>query len=162
VLDGSEPKGDHYYWRTEFVSDLDDELLATVRELAAECPIPRAQIGLLHLGGALNDRAADDGAVGNRDARYACGVIGAWGSDEADEDAFRDWVRAAGERCRRFSTGNYINFQSADEGEHRIRESYGANFARLAALKARYDPDNCFRSNRNIAAAAGEGPEASK
>ena len=57
VLDGSEPKGDHYYWRTEFVSELDDELLATVRELAAECPIPRAQIGLLHLGGALNERA---------------------------------------------------------------------------------------------------------
>ena len=104
VLDGSEPKGDHYYWRTEFVAALDDELLATVRELAAECPIPRAQIGLLHLGGALNERADDDGAVGNRDARYACGVIGAWDPDEPDEDAFRDWVRAAGERCRRFST----------------------------------------------------------
>ena len=162
VLDGSEPKGDHYYWRTEFVAALDDELLATVRELAAECPIPRAQIGLLHLGGALNERADDDGAVGNRDARYACGVIGAWDPDEPDEDAFRDWVRAAGERCRRFSTGNYINFQSADEGEGRIRESYGANFGRLAALKARYDPENRFRSNRNIAPAAGEGPGASK
>ena len=162
VLDGSEPKGDHYYWRTEFVAALDDELLATVRELAAECPIPRAQIGLLHLGGALNERADDDGAVGNRDAQYACGVIGAWDPDEPDEDAFRDWVRAAGERCRRFSTGNYINFQSADEGEGRIRESYGANFGRLAALKARYDPENRFRSNRNIAPAAGEGPEASK
>ena len=43
---------------------------------------------------------------------------------------------------RRFSTGNYINFQSADEGEGRIRESYGASFGRLAALKARYDPEN--------------------
>ena len=50
-LDGSEPKGDHYYWRTEFVSELDDELLATVRELAADCPIPRAQVGLLHRAG---------------------------------------------------------------------------------------------------------------
>ena len=89
-------------------------------------------------------------------------MIGAWEPDEPDEDAFKDWVRDAGERCRRFSTGNYINFQSADETEDRIRESYGANFVRLAALKARYDPENRFRSNRNIAPAAGERAGASK
>ena len=50
-LDATEPKGDHYYWKTGYASELGDELLATLRELAATCPIPRAQLGILHVGG---------------------------------------------------------------------------------------------------------------
>ena len=51
---------------------LDDELLATCwRELAAECPTRGRRSVLRHLGGALNERADDEGAVGNRDAQYA-------------------------------------------------------------------------------------------
>ena len=75
-LDAAEPKGNHYYWKTEYVAELSDRLLSTWRDLAAACPIPEAQLGILHLGGALNEHDGDDGAVGTRDARYACGVIG--------------------------------------------------------------------------------------
>jgi FAD/FMN-containing dehydrogenase len=151
LLDATEPKGDHYYWRTEYVSELSEELLATLRELGADCPIPRAFLGLLHLDGALNERAGDDGVVGNRDARYVAGAIGIWERDEPRGAEFQDWVRAAGERIRPFSTGgSYINFQAADEGDDRIRASYGPNFERLLEVKRRYDPDNLFRSNRNI------------
>src|SRR6185369_2401773 len=64
-LDATEPKGEHYYWRTVYAAELSDGLLANQRELAAGCPIPDAQVGLLHIGGALNERAADDGVVGN-------------------------------------------------------------------------------------------------
>jgi FAD/FMN-containing dehydrogenase len=61
-------------------------------------------------------------------------------------------VREAWGRFRPFSTGgNYINFQTADEGEDRIRETYGANFDRLLEIKRAYDPQNLFRVNRNIA-----------
>jgi hypothetical protein len=78
-------------------------------------------------------------------------VLGMWEPGEPQEDAFKAWVRSAGERLRRFSTGgNYVNFQTADEGEARIRASYGANFERLVRAKRRYDPENLFRSNRNI------------
>ena len=151
LLDATEPKGEHYYWRTEYLSELSDGLLANQRELAATCPIPAAQIGLLHVGGALNEHAADDGAVGNRDARYVCGVIGAWSPGEPRGDEFRRWVRAAGERIRPYSTGaSYINFQTGDEDSARIRASYGANYDRLVAIKRRYDPENVFRSNRNV------------
>ena len=150
-LDDTEPKGHHYYWRSDYLAELSDDLLAAMRELFAACPIPGAELGLLHLGGALNDRASDDGAVGNRDARFVIGTTGMWEPGEPEADAFREWVRDAGERLRPFSTGgSYINFQTADEGEQRVRATYGANFERLAAIKEAYDPGNLFRSNRNV------------
>src|SRR5687768_13424276 len=73
-LDATEPKGDHYYWKAGYVDELRDDFFGVWQELGAKCPIPRAQLGLLHLGGALNERAPDDGVVGNRDARYVCGA----------------------------------------------------------------------------------------
>jgi FAD/FMN-containing dehydrogenase len=150
-LDDTEPKGAHYYWRTEYVAELTDDLLALTRELAGECPIPNAEVGFLHLGGALNERSADDGAVGNRDARFAYGVIGGWEPGEPEAASYAQWVRDAGERVRPHSTGgNYVNFQTADEDDTRVRASYGANYDRLAAIKRRYDPGNLFRSNRNV------------
>jgi FAD/FMN-containing dehydrogenase/pimeloyl-ACP methyl ester carboxylesterase len=150
-LDATEPKGRHYYWRTEYAAALSDDVLATWRDLAAECPIPDAEMGVLHIGGALNERAEDDGAVGNRDARYALGAIGMWDPGDPRAGEYPDWVRAAGRRMRPFSTGgNYVNFQTADEGEERIRAAYRDNYDRLAAIKRAYDPHNLFRSNRNV------------
>lgn len=79
------------------------------------------------------------------------GVKGMWARDEAGVDTFRQWVRDAWTQLRPFSTGRtYINFQTADEGEERIRDTYGVNFDRLVEVKKAYDPDNVFRSNRNI------------
>ena len=150
MLDALEPKGDHYYWKTEFVAELGDELMSLWPELAAACPIPRAQLGILHVAGALNERADDDGAVGNRDAHWVLGAVGVWEPGAARADGFPDWIRKAWQRFRPFSSGNYINFQTADEGDERIRASYGANFERLVALKSEYDPANLFRSNRNV------------
>jgi hypothetical protein len=150
-LDATEPKGHHYYWKTEYLAELSDDLLSTTRDLFAECPIPEADLGFLHLGGALNERHRDDGAVGNRDARFAIGVKGMWEPNEPNADPFRRWVRDAWKRIRPFSTGgNYINFQTADEDEGRVRATYGANFDRLVVVKKTYDPDNLFRVNRNI------------
>ena len=74
-----------------------------------------------------------------------------WEPGETNADGFRQWVRDACERLRPFSTGRtYVNFQSADEGEERVRASYGDNYDRLVDVKRRYDPENLFRSNRNI------------
>lgn len=150
-LDDGEPKGMHYYWRTEYLDELGDELLATVRDLFADCAIPGAEVGFLHLGGAIAEHAGDDGAVGNRDARFAVGANGMWDPGEPDAERFRHWVRAAGTRLRAYSTGgNYVNFQTADEDDDRVRAMYGANYDRLVEIKRAYDPDNLFRSNRNV------------
>jgi FAD/FMN-containing dehydrogenase/pimeloyl-ACP methyl ester carboxylesterase len=145
LLDGTEPKGHHYYWRSGHHARLSDELLAAAIEAAGECPIPAAQIGVLHLDGAIADRASDDGAVGNRDARFVFGVIAGWEPDEPREADFQAWVRAAYERVRPYGTGgSYVNFQAADEGADRVRDAYGANFDRVAAIKRAYDPEDLF------------------
>jgi FAD/FMN-containing dehydrogenase len=79
------------------------------------------------------------------------GVNGMWDPDEPDAKSFRQWIRAAWVRIHPFSTGaTYINFQTADEDDGRVRATYGSNFDRLAEIKAKYDPDNLFRTNRNI------------
>jgi hypothetical protein len=150
MLDAMEPKGHHYYWKMELLEGLSDELFEVWSALGAECPIPQGQLGLLHLGGALNERDPDDGVVGNRDARFALGLLGNWEAGEGGE-RFPEWIREAWQRVRPFGTGgSYINFQTADEDEQRIRDTYGTNYERLVAVKRSYDPDNLFRSNRNV------------
>ena len=68
-----------------------------------------------------------------------------------EDEANVAWVRAAWEDLRPFSTGGtYVNFQTEDEGADRIRSAYGENYRRLAEVKARWDPGNLFRQNRNI------------
>jgi FAD/FMN-containing dehydrogenase len=150
-LDATEPKGQHYYWRTGYVTELTDEILSAMRDLFAECPIPEGDVAMLHIGGALNERAGDDGAVGNRDARFVWGVKGLWSPGEPEADAFRQWVRQGFDRLRPYATrGSYVNFQVPDEGPARTADAYGGNYARLRRIKAVYDPANLFRVNRNI------------
>jgi FAD/FMN-containing dehydrogenase len=150
-LDATEPKGMCHYWRTEHLASLDEGLLDTMREIMAECDLPEAELGVLHLAGAMNEHPEDDGAVGNRDAHYAIGAKAMWPPGDPAGERLPTWVREAHERLRPFSTGRtYVNFQGADEGDARVRATYGANYARLVELKRRYDPGNLFRSNRNI------------
>ena len=155
MLDGMEPKGNHYYWKTEYLPGLSNELIDTFREHALEVTSPLSESIVIHLAGALNERADDDGAVGNRDARYMTAFAGQWPADSPGDEHVA-WVREAWRSIRPFSTGgNYVNFQTADEGEERVRETYGANFERLGAVKETYDPGNLFRRNRNIRPRAG-------
>ncbi|KRE80701.1 FAD-binding oxidoreductase [Arthrobacter sp. Soil762] len=151
-LDDSEPKGLHYYWKTEYADGLSDGLLSTIRELFDGCPIEGAELGILHLAGALNEHPEDDGAVGNRNARYVIGSNGMWDPGDPAANTYRTWIRESWERQRPFTAGrSYINFQTADEGQQQVRAAYGTNYERLVQVKTKYDPDNLFRTNRNIA-----------
>jgi FAD/FMN-containing dehydrogenase len=150
MLDGMEPKGRHYYWKTEYLAGLSNEFLDIFRDSALKVTSPLSESIVIHLAGAVNERAHDDGAVGNRDARYMTAFAGQWPADAPDEEHV-SWVREAWKSIRPFSTGgNYLNFQTADENEERLRATYGSNFDRLVEIKERYDPENLFRSNRNI------------
>jgi FAD/FMN-containing dehydrogenase len=151
LLDATMPRGNHYYWKSEFIPGLSDELLRTYNAQFEGLTAPANQIVLFHLQGALSDHAEDDGAVGNRDAAFACVAQSMWVPDSPAGEANRSWVRSAWEALKPFSTGgNYVNFQTDDEPDERTRASFRSNYDRLASAKERYDPTNLFRVNRNI------------
>lgn len=151
MLDATQPKGAHYYWKTEFLPRLSGDFLGTVRAAAGEIESPMSQVFAFHLEGAVNEHAEDDGAVGNRDAAFVTGAAGAWPSNHPDGERHHAWARDTWERIRPFSTGgNYINFQTADDDVNRIEDSYRGNYERLRRIKAEYDPENLFRVNRNL------------
>jgi FAD/FMN-containing dehydrogenase len=151
LLDATMPKGMHYYWKSEFVPGLSDELIASYQAQLVDSKAPANQIVLFQVDGALNENAEDDGAMGNRDAAFACVIQSMWAADSPAGDANREWVRRSWEALKPFSTGgNYVNFQTYDEAPERTADSYRSNFQRLATIKAKYDPSNLFRVNRNI------------
>ena len=153
LLDATQPKGNHYYWKSEFVGGLTDELLDTYHAQFVDLSAPANQIVLFHLAGAIGEHPEDDGAIGNRDAAFACVTQAMWTPDSPAAEENKAWVRRAWTALKPFSTGgNYINFQTEDEPEDRTAESYRGNLARLREIKAKYDPTNLFRVNRNIRA----------
>lgn len=159
MLDATQPKGLHYYWKSEFLPGLSDDVLDTYKAQFVDNTSPANQIVLFHLAGAVNDHAEDDGAMGNREAAFACVVQSMWPENDPSGDAYRDWVRDAWTALKPYSTGgNYVNFQTEDEADERTLESYRGNYERLEAVKARYDPTNLFQVNRNIQPRAGPSP----
>lgn len=151
MLDATQPKGLHYYWKSEFLPEITDDVLTAYKAQFVGNTSPANQIVLFHLAGAVNEHAEDDGAVGNREAAYACVIQAMWPEGSPDGDAYRIWVRDAWSALKPFSTGgNYVNFQTDDEGDERTAESYRGNYEQLEIVKAIYDPSNLFRVNRNI------------
>jgi FAD/FMN-containing dehydrogenase len=151
MLDATQPKGLHYYWKSEYLPTLTQPMLESFRQHGALVPTPQSQIVMFHVAGAISERPADDGAVGNRDAHHIFGAAGCWLPDDANAAAHTAWVRGAWQAMRPHATGGiYVNFMTEEEGEDRVRAAYRDNFARLATVKAKYDPDNVFRSNKNV------------
>jgi FAD/FMN-containing dehydrogenase len=112
---------------------------------------PMSQLLIFQLGGALADRDDRATAFGNRDADAFFASAGCWPPGTPDGDSDRAWVRRAWEAIRPYSTGgNYVNAQTADDDDVRLRAAYRESFERLRKVKALYDPENLFRVNRNI------------
>ena len=77
-------------------------------------------------------------------------VIAGVDHDPASASRLRDWTVAYWEALHPFNAGGgYVNFLM-DEGQDRVRATYGDNYDRLASIKARYDPGNLFSVNQNI------------
>ena len=93
-------------------------------------------------------------AFGSRGAPYRLSFDTTWTSP-TDSERCIAWTRAAWAKMRRFGPGGLnLNFAGfGEEKEALVRAGYGANYEQLAALKARYDPDNLFRMNQNITTA---------
>ena len=110
---------------------------------------PFSVVHLRGMGGAFARVGNDETAFANRDKRYFFAAIAVWLDAAEDGAPHRAWAESLFEKVRHEGSGAYVNFLD-NEGEDRIREAYGANYERLAAIKAKYDPMNLFRFNQNI------------
>jgi len=150
LLDATQPKGRRYYWKSEYLPRIETDLLAKVVEHGARIPSPHSALILFQLGEALGRLPAEHSPVGNRGARYVLNIAGSW--ERAEDDARNiAWAREAWSDMNSFSTGGtYLNFLTEDEGHERTRAALGEGLQRLAEVKAKWDPRNVFRTNRNI------------
>jgi FAD/FMN-containing dehydrogenase len=78
-------------------------------------------------------------------------VMASW-IDPAHDDESIAWARETAAAIEPWSvSGGYANYMQADEPLDRVRAAFGPDsFARLQALKSRYDPDNVLYRNQNI------------
>jgi FAD/FMN-containing dehydrogenase len=144
--------GARNYWKTHNFLSLDDGLTDAFAERLPTLPGPMCEIFIAHLGGAVSRVAEDATAYMGRDAQFVMNVHARW-EDPAADEAFVGWARGVHRATASWASGGaYVNFMTQDEGE-RIRAAYGANYERLAMVKAKYDPGNRFRVNQNIAPA---------
>jgi FAD/FMN-containing dehydrogenase len=145
-------KGLLCYWKSLYVEVVTDELIHALCGLAADRPSALSPLNIWHNGGAMARVGAGDTAFGRRDAPYMLSVDSTW-TDARETERNISWTREAWTSLQRYSStgGLYLNFPGlGEEPEKLLRAAYGANYDRLAALKARYDPTNLFRMNLNI------------
>ncbi|MHA2226459.1 MAG: FAD-binding oxidoreductase [Candidatus Hodarchaeales archaeon] len=151
ALDASAQPGWNYYVKSEFLPALSDDIIDTLVDHASRITSPLSVIAGFHLGGAVSRVDEDATAYSHRDATYSLIINTGW-IDPDESEKHIQWTRALWEALQPFSIGGaYVNFQSFDEGEDRVKTTYGtAKFKRLTVLKQKYDPSNFFRLNRNI------------
>jgi len=144
--------GARNYWKSHNFNDLSDEVLDVVVEYAGKLPSDQSEIFLAQMGGATSRIARDATAYLHRDARFVLNVHTRWKAAGDDRQCI-DWARAFFDAAAPFATGGvYINFMPEDEVD-RVEETHGENYARLQQVKTKYDPDNLFCVNQNIAPA---------
>ena len=158
------PKGLQWYWKGDYVTSLPDE---AIKIHIAQSGSPASDFCLMHLypiNGAVHRVAKDATAWQARDASFNM-VIAAIDPDPKNAEKLKAWGRAYWKAVHPFNQGGaYVNFMMDDEAEGRLEATYGENYARLAAIKATYDPKNLFRVNQNIkpVAAAEARPSAAR
>jgi len=145
------PKGAFYYWKSRAFAELPDEAIDEIADWAARRPSPLTDLTIWHHGGAIGRVGETETAYGGRDVPFLVTGEVSW-SDAAQNDEAIAWGREFWAAMGRHSTGGlYLNFPGlGEEKEELVRAGYGANYDRLATLKAKYDPANLFRMNLNI------------
>jgi len=150
LIDAPNPKGLLNYWTGDFYAELPDEAVDTLTEHATKPVSPMSQMILLAGGGEIARIAEEVTAFGQRNAPFNMHYLSMW-ADPADTERNIAYTRAIATAMKPWTTGRaYLNFLG-DEGAGRVEAAYGPEkFAKLQALKAKWDPTNLFRHNQNI------------
>ncbi len=143
------PPGLQWYWKGEFVKELPDKAIDAHLENAAKAPSELSLMHLYPIDGAVHRVGSIETAWRYREATWSM-VIAGVDPNPSKAAALRAWARAYWEALHPYTLGGaYVNFMM-EEGEDRIKATYGDNYERLAAIKKKYDPTNFFRVNQNI------------
>ena len=149
LFDGLYPSGMQWYWKADFVRTLPDEAIAQHLKYAPTLPTLQSTMHLYPINGAASRVKKGATAWWHRDANWTEVIVGV-DPDPAKKEEISAWAKEYWSALHPYSAGgSYINFMM-DEGEERIRATYGKNYKRLAKIKKRYDPGNLFRVNQNI------------
>ena len=150
MLDFTAPAGRHYYFKCPFIRDLTDEAIRTIVDYAESLPTEHSQIILEHMHGAASRIPASETAFGLRRVHYSVNIVPAW-EDPVDAQRCIEWARGLALLLEPFgASDSYVNYLGED-GASAVKASYGPNYDKLAQLKKKYDPDNFFCFNQNIA-----------
>ncbi|HRW09956.1 MAG TPA: BBE domain-containing protein, partial [Caldilineaceae bacterium] len=151
MFDWINPKGEVYhYWKSLHVNEINDEVIAIVADRVQNRPTAWTIFDIWAMGDMVRSVPADATALGDRSAPYTIVFNTSW-HDPAVADECIAWTRDFYEQMQPHSPGSsYLNFPGFLEEEALVEKAYGHNYDRLAAIKAKYDPQNLFRLNQNI------------
>jgi FAD/FMN-containing dehydrogenase len=155
MFDPIYPAGDQWYWKADFVKEIPDEAIDVHVRYAAELPTWKSTMHLYPIDGMAGKVSRDATAWNYRDAHWGMVMVGV-SADPADNERMIDWSRSYWRDLHPFSAGGaYVNMMmdATDEGQDRVRASYGDHYERLRQVKRMYDPENLFHINQNIAPA---------
>jgi len=151
ILDAGFPAGSLNYWLSNFTRGLPDELIDIAVERFAAVPSPMTAILLEHFHGAVTRVGATETAVPHRAQGWNLVIPSVW-TDPAASETNIAWTRETFAAMRpHFASRRWLNYLGDDQAEDAIRAAYGPNYERLREVKRRYDPDNVFHLNHNIA-----------
>jgi hypothetical protein len=149
LLDAAVPHGNRYYWKSNFLEELSDEAIEITVSKAALATSPFSIILLEYYGGASNQEPAGGASYPHRVSQFDLVIAANWIEKDDDEKNI-SWARNFWQAVQPYSSHRvYVNALGV-EGEDRVKEAYGKNYERLAALKRKYDPNNLFCLNQNI------------
>lgn len=148
AFDAGMPSGQRWYSRAHYLRELPDAAIDTLLAHARDLP---GEFTTAYLGGEGGALGIDDdsAAFPHRDAAFSLHVFPGWTDARDDADIMR-WTREVHRAMAPHATGGVYANMLADDETDRVGAAYGAHFARLAALKRRWDPGNVFRRNHNI------------
>ena len=150
IVENFNPPGLRNYWKSNYLRELSGAAIDVLVDHYATVPAPHTHVVIEHLGGAVSRVGDDATAVDHRDALYNFLIVGMW-TDMAMDAKVIGWVRELWGALQPFSSGGlYVNYE-AEHDVGRVQAAYSpAKYARLATVKATYDPTNLFRLNQNI------------
>lgn len=146
------PKGKRlYYFKSRYLRDLDASTITALLPRAINVPAAPILIALWNHGGAMQRVSNETTAYRGREHSYMLSVDCIW-DDPGQNAEVIAYARAFLAEMEPYSPGGlYVNFAGlGEEGEMLVKEAYGPNYARLVALKNKYDPTNLFHLNQNI------------